>query len=378
MRCSALEPCGGSSAELARERHRRRRRRRCSTIRPSRDDQHVDSPRASIRAPVGSMPWNGRRRRTCRVARQRTARAVVLRRSSRRPRSAKSGNAREELARRRRARPRARSVSTWPRDVLAPARRPAARPRASRSRAAERRRSSARRDRPRRRWRVGSRGRHVGGHSCRAGWRRYAADARAARASASSAAASACCRASGACACRCRGPASRTATPGRSPPATASCWSTPGCTSRARSRTSSARWTRSTCALEHVRLLVCTHAHSDHYGQAAPIVERAGCELWMHPNHEHMTRAAQDPERGARAAPRGRAPERRARGAAARATPRRARGQRLRHRARSSSPTATCVAGRRGRDRPRHLAGRRDARPRALARLPATSPSAGC
>ena len=48
--------------------------------------------------------------------------------------------------------------------------------------------------------------------------------------------------------------------------------------------------------LEHVRLLVCTHAHSDHYGQAATIVERAGCELWMHPNHAHMTAAAQDPE----------------------------------------------------------------------------------
>ena len=49
--------------------------------------------------------------------------------------------------------------------------------------------------------------------------------------------------------------------------------------------------------LEHVRLVVCTHAHSDHYGQAGPVTERAGCELWMHPNHEHMTRAAQDPER---------------------------------------------------------------------------------
>jgi glyoxylase-like metal-dependent hydrolase (beta-lactamase superfamily II) len=48
--------------------------------------------------------------------------------------------------------------------------------------------------------------------------------------------------------------------------------------------------------IEHVKLLVCTHAHSDHYGQAATIVERAGCELWMHPNHEHMTKAAQDPE----------------------------------------------------------------------------------
>jgi glyoxylase-like metal-dependent hydrolase (beta-lactamase superfamily II) len=49
--------------------------------------------------------------------------------------------------------------------------------------------------------------------------------------------------------------------------------------------------------IEDVRLLVCTHAHSDHYGLAAPIVEAAGCELWMHPNHAHMTRAASDPER---------------------------------------------------------------------------------
>ena len=48
--------------------------------------------------------------------------------------------------------------------------------------------------------------------------------------------------------------------------------------------------------LEHVRLVACTHAHSDHYGQAAPIVERADCELWMHPNHEHATRPLQDPE----------------------------------------------------------------------------------
>jgi glyoxylase-like metal-dependent hydrolase (beta-lactamase superfamily II) len=48
--------------------------------------------------------------------------------------------------------------------------------------------------------------------------------------------------------------------------------------------------------LEHVRLLVCTHAHSDHWGQAAPIRDRAGCELWMHPNHAHSTRTAGDPE----------------------------------------------------------------------------------
>jgi len=48
--------------------------------------------------------------------------------------------------------------------------------------------------------------------------------------------------------------------------------------------------------LEDVTLVVCTHAHSDHCGQAASIVERAGCELWMHPNHEHMTRMAEDPD----------------------------------------------------------------------------------
>jgi glyoxylase-like metal-dependent hydrolase (beta-lactamase superfamily II) len=49
-------------------------------------------------------------------------------------------------------------------------------------------------------------------------------------------------------------------------------------------------------SIDHVRLVVCTHAHSDHYGLAAPICAAAGCELWMHPNHAHMTRAAEDPE----------------------------------------------------------------------------------
>jgi glyoxylase-like metal-dependent hydrolase (beta-lactamase superfamily II) len=49
-------------------------------------------------------------------------------------------------------------------------------------------------------------------------------------------------------------------------------------------------------SIENVRLVVCTHAHTDHYGQAASIVERAGCELWMHPNHGHMLRMAEDPE----------------------------------------------------------------------------------
>jgi glyoxylase-like metal-dependent hydrolase (beta-lactamase superfamily II) len=48
--------------------------------------------------------------------------------------------------------------------------------------------------------------------------------------------------------------------------------------------------------LEHVRLLVCTHVHSDHYGLAGSIVDAAGCELWMHPNHAHFTAHLDDPD----------------------------------------------------------------------------------
>jgi glyoxylase-like metal-dependent hydrolase (beta-lactamase superfamily II) len=47
--------------------------------------------------------------------------------------------------------------------------------------------------------------------------------------------------------------------------------------------------------LEDVRLLACTHAHSDHWGQAATVKEAAGCEFWMHPNHAHSTAGAADP-----------------------------------------------------------------------------------
>jgi glyoxylase-like metal-dependent hydrolase (beta-lactamase superfamily II) len=48
--------------------------------------------------------------------------------------------------------------------------------------------------------------------------------------------------------------------------------------------------------LDHVRLLVCTHAHADHYGLAAPVIEASGCELWMHPNDAHMRRMVEDPD----------------------------------------------------------------------------------
>jgi glyoxylase-like metal-dependent hydrolase (beta-lactamase superfamily II) len=47
-------------------------------------------------------------------------------------------------------------------------------------------------------------------------------------------------------------------------------------------------------ALDDVRLLACTHAHIDHCGQAASVQSRAGCELWLHPRHEHLTAALDD------------------------------------------------------------------------------------
>jgi glyoxylase-like metal-dependent hydrolase (beta-lactamase superfamily II) len=49
--------------------------------------------------------------------------------------------------------------------------------------------------------------------------------------------------------------------------------------------------------LEDTKLLAITHAHSDHWGQSAPIVERAGCEMWMHPNHEAQFANLSDPDR---------------------------------------------------------------------------------
>jgi glyoxylase-like metal-dependent hydrolase (beta-lactamase superfamily II) len=48
--------------------------------------------------------------------------------------------------------------------------------------------------------------------------------------------------------------------------------------------------------VEHIRLVVCTHAHVDHCGQAATIAERAGCEIWMHPNSQHLFEGLKDPD----------------------------------------------------------------------------------
>jgi glyoxylase-like metal-dependent hydrolase (beta-lactamase superfamily II) len=48
--------------------------------------------------------------------------------------------------------------------------------------------------------------------------------------------------------------------------------------------------------LEQVRLLACTHAHADHWGQAAPVIDAAGCELWMHPETARTIAGAEDPD----------------------------------------------------------------------------------
>ncbi len=46
--------------------------------------------------------------------------------------------------------------------------------------------------------------------------------------------------------------------------------------------------------IEHVRLIVCTHAHVDHCGAAPAIRERTGCEVWIHPAHGHLNAAGED------------------------------------------------------------------------------------
>jgi glyoxylase-like metal-dependent hydrolase (beta-lactamase superfamily II) len=48
--------------------------------------------------------------------------------------------------------------------------------------------------------------------------------------------------------------------------------------------------------VEDIELVVCTHAHSDHYGLAASICEQTGCELWMHPKWEHIRLQADNPQ----------------------------------------------------------------------------------
>ncbi len=48
--------------------------------------------------------------------------------------------------------------------------------------------------------------------------------------------------------------------------------------------------------VEHVRLVACTHGHPDHFGQAGTIVDRTGCEVWLHPDHGHVRSGVEDPD----------------------------------------------------------------------------------
>ncbi|HLH65841.1 MAG TPA: MBL fold metallo-hydrolase [Solirubrobacteraceae bacterium] len=48
--------------------------------------------------------------------------------------------------------------------------------------------------------------------------------------------------------------------------------------------------------LEQVRLVAITHAHADHWGQAATVADRAGCEVWIHPKCADAARLVDDPQ----------------------------------------------------------------------------------
>lgn len=47
--------------------------------------------------------------------------------------------------------------------------------------------------------------------------------------------------------------------------------------------------------IEDIRLVVCTHAHADHYGLSAEIAAAAGCEVWIHPAWDHIREQADEP-----------------------------------------------------------------------------------
>lgn len=48
--------------------------------------------------------------------------------------------------------------------------------------------------------------------------------------------------------------------------------------------------------LDDIGLVVCTHAHSDHFGCAAAIAERTGAPIWIHPAWEHARPPGDDPD----------------------------------------------------------------------------------
>ena len=120
--------------------------------------------------------------------------------------------------------------------------------------------------------------------------------------------------------------------------------------------------------LDDIRLVVCTHTHADHYGLAGPILDAAGCELWMHPAWDHVRPMVEDPsgtvERRLELARLGGVPEpvlESFRAARAESLVRSREDRRARPRA---------PRWRRGRDRPRLLARHRDPGPCPLAHRP--------
>ena len=129
--------------------------------------------------------------------------------------------------------------------------------------------------------------------------------------------------------------------------------------------------------LEHVRLLACTHAHSDHWGQAAPIMRTGRLRAVDAPQpRPRAPRSADDPQA---------ALERRLEVGRQSGVPPRGAGARTPSAAKNFpsgiarvvEPDRALVDGRADRDRPGRVDGVRDARPRAVARLPVSSPSAG-
>lgn len=51
-------------------------------------------------------------------------------------------------------------------------------------------------------------------------------------------------------------------------------------------------------SLEDISLVVCTHAHVDHYGSAKPVVEASGAPFWIHPAWTYIRRRLDDPRSG--------------------------------------------------------------------------------
>ena len=185
----------------------------------------------------------------------------------------------------------------------------------------------------------------------------------------SSAVGSGSCRASGGCECRCRGRGCRTAMRSRSRSGDGVVlFDTGYCFADVGTRQLEFALAQVGLELGDVRLLVCTHAHTDHYGLAGPIIDATGCELWMHPAWEHVRGLADDPEgaleRRIEVARQSGVPA----GRVARVREVSAR-RRDRDRAGGAAGSRARARGRGG-DRPRCLAGPRDAGPRAVARRP--------